>query len=69
MNVECVWPGNVQDAKVFANSSVNHKLQGNKLPRTFQSAVVIVRCCNLVPNYLIGDLAYPLTPFCIKDYA
>ena len=65
MDVECVWPGSVHDAKVFANSSVNHRLQGNKLPRTFQS---VIPGCNLVPNYLIGDPAYPLTPFCIKEY-
>ena len=52
-------------AKVFANSSVNHMLQGNKLPRTCQS---VFPGCNLVPNYLIGDPAYPLTPFCMKEY-
>ena len=65
MDVECLWPGSVHDAKVFANSSVNHKLQGNKLPGTFQS---VVPGCDLVPNYLIGDPAYPLTPFCLKEY-
>ena len=62
MDVECVWPGSVHDAKVFANFS---RLQGNKLPRTFQS---VIPGCNLVPNYLIGDPAYPLTPFCMKEY-
>ena len=30
MDVECVWPGSVHDTKVFANSSVNNRLQGNK---------------------------------------
>ena len=65
MDVECLWPGSVHDAKVFANSSINDKLQSNKLPGIFQS---VVPGCNLVPNYLIGDPAYPLTPFCMKEY-
>ncbi|CAB4035871.1 Hypothetical predicted protein, partial [Paramuricea clavata] len=65
MDVECLWPGSVHDAKVFANSSINDKLQSNKLPEIFQS---VVPGCNLVPNYLIGDPAYPLTPFCMKEY-
>ena len=47
MDVECVWPGFPHDANVFANSSVNHRLQGKKLPRTFQS---VIPGCNLVPN-------------------
>lgn len=65
MDVECLWPGSVHDAKVFANSSINMKLQSNSLPGIFQS---VVPCCSLVPNYLIGDPAYPLTPFCLKEF-
>ena len=65
MDVECRWPGSVHDAKVFANSSINAKLRNNKLPTTFQTPVPGgVK----IPNYLIGDPAYPLLPFCMKEY-
>ena len=65
MDVECHWPGSVHDAKVFANSSINKKLRDGRLPKTFQS---IRPKCDKIPNYLIGDPAYPFTPFCIKEY-
>ena len=65
MDVECRWPGSVHDAKVFANSSVNDKLRNGKLPRVFQS---VLPGYEKVPNYLIVDPAYPLTPFCMKEY-
>ena len=52
-----MWPGSVHDAKVFAISSI--------LTSTFQ--------CPLeggvkIQNYLIGDPAYPLLPYCMKGY-
>jgi hypothetical protein len=65
MDVECCWPGSVHDAKVFGNSSVNKKLLNGKLPRVFQS---VLPGYEKIPNYLIGDPAYPLTPFCMKKY-
>lgn len=65
MDVECMWPGSVHDAKVFANSSVNHKLRNNILPGTLQYPVPGEL---KVPHYLIGDPAYPLVPFCMKEY-
>ena len=65
MDVECRWPGSVHDAKVFANSSINDKLRKGKLPAVFQS---VLQGYEKVPNYLIGDPAYPLTPFCMKEY-
>lgn len=65
MDVECRWPGSVHDAKVFANSSVNNKLRKRELPAVFQS---VLPGFDKVPTYLIGDPAYPLTPFCIKEY-
>ena len=65
MDVECRWPSSVHDAKVFANSSVNDKLRNGKLPTVFQS---VLPGYEKVPNYLTGDLAYPLTPFCMKEY-
>ena len=65
MDVESMWPGSVHDAKVFANSSISRKLRQGILTSTFQ--------CPLeggvkIQNYLIGDPAYPLLPYCMKEY-
>lgn len=66
MDVECKWPGSEHDAKVLANSSINHKMKtAQKLPKTF---ITLVSGYEAIPNYLIVDPAYPLTPFCMKEY-
>ena len=65
MDVDCRWPGCVHDAKVFANSRVNEKLQNGSLPVTYQQ---LIPGCTKVGSYLIGDPAYPLTPYCMKEY-
>ena len=65
MDVECRWPGSVDDTKVFANSSIHAKLRSIKLPSSFQTPV---EGDVKIPNYLIGDPAYPLLPFCMKEY-
>ena len=65
MDVDCRWPGSVHDAKVFANSAINKKLRDDELPVTYQQ-LIIGRC--KVGCYLIGDPAYPLTPYCMKEY-
>ena len=65
MDVECKWPGSVHDAKVFANSSINHKIKTGQLPKTF---ITLLPGYEAIPNYLIGDPTYPLTPFCMKEY-
>ena len=33
------------------------------MPAAFQT---VIPGCEIVPNYLIGDPAYPLTPFCMR---
>lgn len=65
MNVECIWPGSVHDAKVFANSSVNKKIKDNTMPRILYD---LIPGYEAVPNYLIGDPAYPLTSHLMKEY-
>ena len=40
-------------------------LRNGEMPATFQTVVL---GCDKIPNYLIGDPAYPLTPFCMKEF-
>ena len=62
----CVgWPGSVHDARVLANSTLYKKvtsddlLQGDKEQIGGQELGI----------YLIGDSAYPLSPWLIKPFA
>ncbi|CAB4008825.1 Hypothetical predicted protein [Paramuricea clavata] len=57
MDVECRWPDSVHDAK--------NKLQSGELPQTFNN---LLPGHNKIPNYVIGDPAYPLTPHCMKEF-
>ena len=63
MDVECMWPGSVHDAKVFANSSLN---QNDLIPNTLHFPRQNIN--EIIPNYIIGNPAYPLLPYCIKEY-
>lgn len=65
IDVDCRWPGCVHDAKVFANSTLNHRMRNGSLPRTFNT---LSNERQKVPNYVIGDPAYPLTPYCMKEF-
>ena len=66
MDAECKWPGSVHDAKVFANSSICKCLRSSDLPTVFQT---ISNSQVKIPNYLIGDPAYPLLPYCMREYS
>ena len=60
-----MWPGSVDDAKVFANSTINTELRNAILSQTFQKPTQKVE---KIPKYLVGDPAYPLVPSCTKEY-
>ena len=65
IDVECKWPGSVHDAKVFGNLVINKNLRDNLLPTTYS---IPLPGQDPIPNYLIGDLAYPLTLYSMKEY-
>ncbi|XP_057293071.1 putative nuclease HARBI1 [Hydractinia symbiolongicarpus] len=65
MDVDCRWPGSCHDAKVFANSMISKNMKENLLPITHSS---LLPGYERIPNFLIGDPAYPLLPHCMKEY-
>ena len=65
IDVECKWPGSVHDAKVFADSAISKNLRDNLLPFTYST---LSPGQDPIPNYFIGDPAYPLTPYYMKEY-
>ena len=66
INVEVKWPGSVHDARVFGNSRINKLLKEEKLPMMYKE---LLPGYDKLPATLIGDPAYPLLPYCMKEFA
>lgn len=60
------WPGRVHDARIFSNSRLNKKLRDKSIP---SCPTIIVDGEAEVPICILGDPAYPLLPFVMKEFA
>ena len=64
-NVEIRWPGSVHDARVFANCEVQKRFSSGK-SKLYHKELVPGE--ETVPQILLGDPAYPLLHYMMKEY-
>ena len=65
LDVVVKWPGSGHDARIFSNSSVTICLRDETIPKCTR---VIVENEEPVPICILGDPAYYLLPFLMKEF-
>lgn len=65
INVEVKWPGSVHDARVFGNCDVQKGYTENTFQLFYKELVPGEEC---VPQVILGDPAYPLLPYLMKEF-